>query len=185
MTEIVNTFWCTFYKTTPTGKHLFIINTQASDDDKNRYIKSFLKKGNKVPYLTQSDQVTLILDNDGNKILLAFGLDKPISKLHSYQFPMVESVTGSNKGSINVDTLLAKFTNENIREFGASMGLDFCISEARATLASEKAQAYQQESDDSESDPTPETPDNDVIETEVNSAVKDILDKATKKKTSK
>ena len=135
------TFYATFYKTTITGKHLFKVH--GTDEEINSYVKHLEKRGStKIPYLTQSDQETLVLNEHGQKVPLHFSQDKPVSKLLNERYPMVTTQTGVNKGSINPDLRLIKFVNDAIKEYGPS-NLDFCISEARTSLAHAIAQDYQ------------------------------------------
>tara|TARA_Y100000592_G_C5455114_1_gene310925 strand:- start:366 stop:911 length:546 start_codon:yes stop_codon:yes gene_type:complete len=145
------TFYATFYKTTISGKNIFKVH--GTDEEIESYIKSQQKRGVvKIAYLTQSDQKTLVLNENGQKVPLHFSQDKPISKLLNERFPMVTTQTGANKGSINPDLRLVKFVNDAIKEYGPS-NLDFCISEARTSLAHAIAQDYQ---DTEESSPSQE-----------------------------
>ena len=89
------TFYATFYKTTVSGKHIFKVH--GTDDELTNYSSSILKKGRKVSYLTQDDQITHKLNSDGQKVPLPFSLDKPISKLLTERFPMVETQVGDNR----------------------------------------------------------------------------------------
>lgn len=150
------TFYATFYKTTVSGKHIFKVH--GTDDELTNYSSSILKKGRTVSYLTQNDQVTPMLNSDGQKVPLHFSLDKPISKLLTERFPMSETLVGVNKGSINPDLRLVKFVNDAIKEYGPS-NLDFCISEARTSLAYAIAQDQQDtdESSPSQEEETSET----------------------------
>ena len=135
-----STFYATFYKTTVSGKHIFKVH--GTDDELDQYTSSILKKGRTVSYLTQNDQVTPVLNSDGQKVPLHFSLDKPISRLLNERFPMLETQVGINKGSINPDLRLVKFVNDAIKEYGPA-NLDFCIAEARTSLAHAIAQDYQ------------------------------------------
>jgi len=135
------TFYATFYKTTITGKHLFKVH--GTDEEINSYVEHLKKRGaTKISYLTQSDQKTLVLNENGQKVPLHFSQDKPVSKLLNERYPMVTTKAGVNKGSINPDLRLIKFVNDAIKEYGPS-NLDFCISEARTSLAHAIAQDYQ------------------------------------------
>lgn len=152
------TFYATFYKTTISGKNIFKVH--GTDEEIESYTKSQLKRGvAKIAYLTQSDQKTLVLNEDGQKVPLHFSQDKPISKLLNERFPMVTTQTGANKGSINPDLRLVKFVNDAIKEYGPS-NLDFCISEARTSLAHAIAQDYQ----DTEEPSTPQVEEPPVLE---------------------
>lgn len=174
------TFYATFYKTTVSGKHIFKVH--GTDEELTNYTSSILKKGRTVSYLTQDDQVTPKLNENGQKVPLHFSLDKPISKLLNERFPMVETQVGVNKGAISPDLRLVKFVNDAIKEYGPS-NLDFCISEARTMLAHAIAQDYQ----DTEEPSTPQVEEPTVTE-EPSADAKSIAQKiasATKKKTSK
>ena len=175
------TFYATFYKTTVSGKHIFKVH--GTDDELTNYSSSILKKGRKVSYLTQEDQVTPMLNSDGQKVPLHFSLDKPISKLLTERFPMVETRVGDNKGSINPDLRLVKFVNDAIKEYGPS-NLDFCISEARTSLAHAIAQDYQDtdESSPSQEEETSETEESTV---DAKSIAQKITSATTKNKTAK
>lgn len=151
------TFYATFYKTTISGKNIFKVH--GTDEEIESYIKAQQKRGSKIAYLTQSDQKTLVLNEDGQKVPLHFSQDKPISKLLNERFPMVTTQTGANKGSINPDLRLVKFVNDAIKEYGPS-NLDFCISEARTSLAHAIAQDYQ----DTEEPSTPQVEEPPVLE---------------------
>ena len=152
------TFYATFYKTTITGKHLFKVH--GTDEEIESYVNHLERRGTtKIPYLTQSDQKTLVLNEHGQKVPLHFSQDKPVSKLLNEHYPMVTTQTGVNKGSINPDLRLIKFVNDAIKEYGPS-NLDFCISEARTSLAHAIAQDYQ----DTEEPSTPKVEEPPVLE---------------------
>lgn len=174
------TFYATFYKTTVSGKHIFKVH--GTDDELTNYTSSILKKGRTVSYLTQNDQVTPMLNSDGQKVPLHFSLDKPISKLLTERFPMLETQVGVNKGSINPDLRLVKFVNDAIKEYGPS-NLDFCISEARTSLAHAIAQDYQ---DTDESSPSQEEETSEPEESTADAkSIAQKIASGTKKKTAK
>ncbi len=176
--EDSNSFYACFYKTTITGKHIYTVH--GTDDELNAYSKSIQKNGRTVAYLTLEDQVTPILNDAGQKIPLHFSQDKPVGKLMQEKFPIVQTMTGLNKGSFNPDLRLVRFVNDNIKEYGPSH-LAFCIDEARASLAHANAQDFQ-ETDNSGSVPTPEP--SVAVKPSAKALAKSALAKKTKKQAS-